>query len=92
MFAKLTDIVDKYDPNHVLENLEMHLLTLEHRRQKVLRRVNICQSLCEFYTFCEPPDYIYYIGEVLGEAAGFIPLRVEDSSKHLSRADRWKEI
>lgn len=81
--AKFSHEVDRYDPNHVLENLEMHLATLQHRLQKVLKRVNVGQSVCEFYTFDVPPDYIFYIGEVLGEAAGFIPLRVEDSSRHL---------
>ena len=65
--------VEKYDPDHVMENLEMHMATLQYRREKLLNKLNVTQSVCEFYTFGQPPDYIFYIGEALGEAASFIP-------------------
>ena len=51
----------------------MHMATLEHRKEKLLNKLNNCQSVCEFYTFGQPPDYIFYIGEALGEATSFIP-------------------
>ena len=57
----------------------MHLGTLSKRLGKLWKRVNTGQSVCEFYTFEKPPDYIFYIGEVLGETTGFIPLRVGHS-------------
>ena len=76
----------------VIENAEMHLETLFKRRKKILKRVNVCQSVCEFYSFGEPPDYIFYIGESLGEAACMIPHRTGLWNKQVSREERWTEI
>ena len=64
-----------------MEDLEMHMDTLNHRLEKLFRKLNCCQSLCEFYSYGKPPDYIFYIGEVLGEVTGKIPLRMADSKK-----------
>ena len=51
----------------------MHLETLNKRRKKLLKRLNVGQSVCEFYSYGVPPDYIFYIGEALGEAVSMIP-------------------
>ena len=40
-----------------------------------MKKVNTTQSVIEMYTFFEPPDYIHYLGEAIGECAGLIPLR-----------------
>jgi len=90
--ARFTREVEAFDPNNVLENLSLHLNTLECRREKLLNKLNTGQSVCEFYSYSKPPDYIFYVGEALGEASGLIPKRVEHSQRHLSREDRWKEI
>ena len=55
--------------------------------------MNVGQAVCEFYSFCTPPDYIFYIGEALGEASSLIPMRTgEHQLKQLSREERWEEI
>ena len=53
----------------------MHLETLQTRKKKLFKQLNIGQSLCEFYCLAIPPEYKFYIGEALGEAASMIPLR-----------------
>ena len=67
--------VNAYEHDLSVENLQMHLQTLQNRLQKIYKKLNVCQSVCEFYSFGEPPDYIFYIGEALGEAVSMIPLR-----------------
>ena len=71
--SRLCRVIDDFDPEKVVENLEMHLVTLQNRREKLLSKLNTCQSVCEFYTYASPPDYIFYVGEALGEAVSFIP-------------------
>lgn len=73
--------VEAFDDNLVLENLLMHLETLEKRRRKLLKNLNTGQALCEFYSYGEPPDYIHYIGEALGEATSFIRQQTGVSSQ-----------
>ena len=70
----------------------MHMATLNHRLEKLFNKLNVRQSLCEFYSYGEPPDFIFYIGEVLGEVSGKIPLRMADETQQISREERWKEI
>ena len=41
MQTRLTKEVEAFDPNHVLENLTMHLVTLECRREKLLTKLNV---------------------------------------------------
>ena len=60
--------MESYKPDLYLDNLKLHMDTLEHRHEKLLTKLNVCQSVCEFYSFGYPPDYILYIGEALGEA------------------------
>lgn len=49
--------------------------------------------MCEFYCWAEPPDYIFYCGEVLGETVSFIPQRTgQGANLELSREARWEEI
>ena len=75
-----------------MKNLTMHLETLEKRRNKIFKQVNVGQSVCEFYSYGTPPDYIFYIGEALGEAASMIPLRTGIPELAISREQRWEEI
>ena len=70
----------------------MHMETLEYRREKLLKKLNVCQSVCEFYSFGYPPDYILYIGECLGEACGFIKHRTGEPHLIVSREQRWEEV
>ena len=48
--------------------------------------------MCEFYSYGTPPDFIFYIGEALGEATSKIPLRTGYPDQQISREDRWEEI
>ena len=93
MHTKIAKEIQAYDPNDYLENLELHLETLEERKEKLFDKLNVCQSLCEFYSFGNPqPDYIFYIGEAVGELGGFIPLKTTVEEYSISREARWNEI
>ena len=65
-----------YEYDLDMKDLLLHLETLVNRRHKILKRLNVGQSVCEFYSYGTPPDFIFYIGEALGEVASMIPLRV----------------
>ena len=73
--------MDLYEYDLDLANLTMHLDTLLYRREKLGKRLNVCQSLCEFYSYGTPPDFIFYIGEALGETASLIPLRTGEADE-----------
>ena len=44
--------------------------------RKIYKKVNTCQSVVEFNSFGDPPAYIFYCGELIGETIGYLPLRV----------------
>ena len=66
--------------------------------EPVYEECNKTRATVEFYSYAEPPDYIYYIGEVIGEITCQIPLRtpsIVDETRtvqKLSKEERWKEI
>ena len=54
--------------------------------------MNVLQSVVEFRSFGNPPDYIYVLGEVIGETIGYLPLRAGTYQTNITRDMRWKEI
>ena len=44
------------------------------------------------YTYGEPPDYIHYLCEAIGECTGLIPLRKYKDDRGLTKKERWAEI
>ena len=38
--------VDLFDPNSYLDDMQMHLITLECRREKLLRKLNTVGAVC----------------------------------------------
>ena len=59
-----------------------------------LKEVNTTGAVLEMNTYAEPPSYIHYLGEAIGECTGLIPLRTENSDvgKRMTKTERWKEI
>ena len=54
--------------------------------------MNNVGAIMEFKTFAEPPNYIHYLGEAIGECTELIPLRSNKYDNTLSKLDRWNEI
>ena len=71
--SKFERQIGLYDDKLVIEVAQLQFEEMEETLEKLLTKVNTCQSLCEFYTFGNPPDYIFEIGEALGETTGLIP-------------------